>query len=76
MIDKYIKTDVEGLMKDPDSGAVVSVDNVRLDAYSKQKATAIKAVHANERLDKVENDLNDIKHMLQAIVKEIKTNDH
>lgn len=76
MIDKYIKTDVEGLMKDPDSGAVVSVDNVRLDAYRKQKATAIKAVHANERLDKVENDLNDIKHMLQAIVKEIKTNDH
>ena len=69
MSDKYIKTDVEGLVKEPFSGAVLNVDNVRLEAYRRQKATALKAVHANERLDKVETDLNDIKHMLQQLLK-------
>ena len=69
MIDKYIKTDVEGLVKDPSSGAVLNVDNVKLEAYRRQKATAMKAVQANERLDRVENDLNDIKQMLQQLLK-------
>ena len=68
-MNKYIKTDVEGLVKDPVSGAILNVDNVKLDAYRKQKQNAAKASQAHERLDKVENDLNDIKHMLQQLLK-------
>ena len=38
MSHKYLKTDVEGLVKDPVSGAVLSVDYEGLSAYKKQKA--------------------------------------
>lgn len=69
MIDKYIKTDVEGLVKDPISGAVLNVDKSKLEAYKKQKQLALKASAANDRLDKVENDINDIKQMLQQLLK-------
>jgi hypothetical protein len=69
MIDKYIKTDVEGLVKDPISGAVLNVDKSKLEAYKKQKQLALKASAANDRLDKVETDINDIKQMLQQLLK-------
>jgi hypothetical protein len=68
-MDKYIKTDVEGLVKDPISGAVLNVDNNALENYRKQKQNVLKADLAIERLDKVENDLNDIKQMLQQLLK-------
>jgi hypothetical protein len=62
MSNKYIKTDVEGLVKDEYSGAILNVDNEKLKAYKKQKQAA-------QRLDKVENDINEIKHMLQQLLK-------
>ena len=37
MTTKYIKTDVEGLVKDPSSGAILNIDNEKLKAYKKQK---------------------------------------
>ena len=39
-MDKYIKTDVEGLVKDYKSGAILNVDSNRLSAYKKQKEIA------------------------------------
>ena len=62
MSNKYIKTDVEGLVKDKLSGAILNVDNEKLIAYKKQKQAA-------QRLDKVENDINEIKNMLQQLLK-------
>ena len=69
MMNKYIKTDVEGLVKDQRSGAVLNVDNEKLSAYKKQKNAALKASQTGERLDKVENDISEIKHMLQLLLK-------
>jgi len=69
MIDKYIKTDIEGLVKDPNSGAVLNIDKSKLNAYKKQKQLALKTSMANDRIDKVENDINDIKEMLQQLLK-------
>ena len=68
-MNKYIKTDVEGLVKDQRSGAVLNVDNEKLSAYKKQKNAALKASQTGERLDKVENDISEIKHMLQLLLK-------
>lgn len=68
MNDKYIKTDVEGLVKDPRSGAVLNVDNKRLAAYKKQKAFMQNSVQSTERLDKVENDLAEIKDLLKQLL--------
>lgn len=69
MINKYIKTDVEGLVKDQYSGAILNVDNEKLNAYKKQKHAALKASQTSERLNKVEDDINEIKHMLQQLLK-------
>lgn len=69
MTNKYIKTDVEGLVKDPVSGAILNIDTQKLDAYRKQKELAQKASSANDRLNKVENDIDDIKKMLEQLLK-------
>ena len=42
-MDKYIQTDREGLVKDCISGAILNVDNAKLDAYKKQKQQAEQA---------------------------------
>lgn len=65
---KYLKTDFEGLVKDPYSGAVLSVDNARLDAYKKQKQAMQMNSKNSERLDKVEQDLTEIKDMLMQLI--------
>lgn len=69
MNNKYYKTDVEGLVKDPQSGAVLNVDNAKLEAYKKQKATFKMNIENSERISKVERDLNEIKEMLGQLLK-------
>jgi hypothetical protein len=69
MNNKYLKTDVEGLVKDPNSGAVLNVDNAKLDAYRKQKAALKLNMENNERINKVEKDLSEIKEMLSQLLK-------
>lgn len=65
-----VKTDVEGLMKDSRSGAVLNVDNAKLSAYKKQKAFMEDRSRDADRLNRVENDLCEIKNLLQALLKE------
>jgi len=66
----YIRTNVEGFVKDPSTGAILNVDNAQLDAYRKQKMIINNSVRNNERIEKVENDLSEIKQMLQALLRE------
>jgi len=65
-----VKTDVEGLVKDTKSGAILNVDNAKLNAYKKQKAFMEERHRDSERLNRVENDLSEIKNLLQALLKE------
>lgn len=69
MDNKYYKTDFEGLVKDPDSGAVLNVDNTKLESYKKQKAAMMMNVQNTQRIDKVEKDLTEIKQMLSELLK-------
>ena len=66
----YIKTDAEGFVKDPSSGAILSVDNNKLTAYKKQKQFINNSIKNNERIERVERDLSDIKQMLQLLLRE------
>lgn len=66
----YVKTDVDGLVKDTESGAILNVDNARLTAYKKQKAFMADRSKDAERINKIENDLNEIKQLLQSLVKD------
>jgi hypothetical protein len=68
-MDKYIKTDVEGMVKDLTSGAILNVDNGGLDAYRRQKAVLESAKSTNGRINKLENDIGEIKQMLQLLLK-------
>ena len=68
-MNKYYKTDVEGYVKDISSGAVLNVDNKKLEAYKKQKQFYEEQKKDSDRLNKVENDINDIKTMLQQLLK-------
>jgi len=68
MNNKYLKTDFEGLVKDPSSGAVLNVDNTKLEAYRKQKNAMSMTLNNNERIVKVENDLKEIKEMLNQLL--------
>lgn len=64
----YIKTDVEGLVKDSKTGAILNVDNARLDAYRKQKSFMENNMRNSDRINKVEKDLNEIKEMLSQLL--------
>lgn len=68
-MDKYIKTNVEGMVKDLTSGAILNVDNGGLDAYKRQKAVLESAKSTVGRIDKLENDIGEIKQMLQLLLK-------
>ena len=68
-MNKYVKTEVDGLVKDVNSGAILNVDNSALDAYRRQKMAVESAKTANERISKLENDIGEIKEMLQQLLK-------
>lgn len=65
-----IKTNVEGLLKDTESGAILNVDNKQLQAYNKQKKFMEERVKDSQRIQKVEKDLSEIKTMLNELIKE------
>jgi len=69
MENKYYKTDYEGIVKDPNSGAILNVDNRKLSAYKKQKQMMLDNMRNVERIQKVENDLEEIKNMLSQLLK-------
>jgi hypothetical protein len=60
-----IKTDVEGFMKDKDSGAVVNVDNR---AYQAHLAKRNKIRGDAMRLNQIERDVAEIKGMLRQLL--------
>ena len=69
MMNKYIKTDVQGLVMDPNNGAILNVDNSALEAYRRQNQMISAQKSTTERIDKLENDIGDIKEMLQQLLK-------
>lgn len=64
-----METDVPGLVKDPNSGAILNVDNAKLDAYRKQKQFFEQTKNDSARIAKLENDIGSIKEMLQQLLK-------
>jgi len=68
-MNKYYKTDVEGYVKDISSGAVLNIDHQKLTAYKKQKKFHEDQKKDSDRLNKVENDISEIKQMLQQLLK-------
>ena len=57
--------DEKGFFKDSDSGAIVNKNNNEYQAYIAQRE---RLLSDKERLDKVENEISDIKQMLQILI--------
>jgi|TARA_B110000263_G_C15099819_1_gene414796 tetrahydromethanopterin S-methyltransferase subunit B len=63
---KYIKIENEqDLVKDSDTGAIL---NTNLDSLSAYKAKRKKDAEMQNRVDKMENDIGDIKSMLKELL--------
>jgi len=63
-----VQTDREGLMLDRESGAILNVDNARLDAYRKKKSAAEEAARTASRVDRLEESLTRIESLLAQLV--------
>ena len=57
--------DEKGFFKDSDSGAIVNKNNSEYQAYISQRE---RLLSDKQRLDKVENEISDIKQMLQILI--------
>jgi uncharacterized protein Yka (UPF0111/DUF47 family) len=68
MMNKYRRTNVEGLVEDPVSGAILNINNGALEAYKRQKAVLENSKESQKRIDKIEDDIDDIKQMLQQLL--------
>ena len=63
---KYIKIENEqDLVKDSDTGAIL---NTNLDSLSAYKAKRQKDLDQKNRIDRMENDIGDIKSMLKELL--------
>lgn len=76
MKDKYamrlVPTDRYGLSKDLDSGAIVSVDNAKLEAYKRKKAAFVRVDETSARIDALEDSVSEIKGMLKELLERTK----
>lgn len=66
--DKYIKTDVPGLVIDPRSGAILNVDNSALEQYRKQNSLFEASSNNEKRIKSLESDIGEIKSMLKLLI--------
>jgi hypothetical protein len=64
-----IPTNVPGLSKDVKTGAILNIDNAKLAAYKKQKAILIENKYLDERINKIENSLDELKILIKEMLK-------
>jgi tetrahydromethanopterin S-methyltransferase subunit B len=63
---KYIKIEGEqDLVKDKETGAII---NTNMDSLSAYKQKRKKDIEQKNRIDKIENDIGDIKSMLKELI--------
>ena len=55
------------MVKDPNSGAILNIDNEKLKAYKKQKQHFL---NNTEKIKKVEDDIQEIKKLLEQLIRD------
>ena len=61
----YEKTDKPGYFRDLNSGAIVNCDSKALELYKMKK---LKKLQMEERQNKIESEVAEIKQMLQSVI--------
>jgi hypothetical protein len=67
----YIPTNIQGLAFDPRSGAILNVDNNKLEEYKRTVKHRQEIQNNFERLNKLENEMSEIKNILQLIAEKV-----
>ena len=62
------KTEIPGIYK-VGEGVLINKDNTALEKYKLRRAKEVKINQYEERLDNMESSLNEIRNLLQALVK-------
>jgi phosphomevalonate kinase len=65
------KTEVPGLVRDLKSQALVNTNVEALNAYKSMKKQMLDLIETKSKVDKLENDVSEIKQLLQKIVEKI-----
>jgi hypothetical protein len=69
-----IKTEIEGIYRDTNNGALLNKDNTSLEAYKKMKKKNIEIdemkMKINE-IDNIKNEMSEIKVLLNRIIEKI-----
>ena len=66
-----VKTDVNGIVRDTDTGALLNTDLGGLDAYKKAIKKNAEIDGLREKVNSIENDVTEIKNLLLKIVEKI-----
>jgi len=71
----YEKTDKTGLYRDMSTGAIVNQDVTALEAYRRKKQQAREVQTIQERQDRIETELHEIKDLLRNALTCVGKND-
>lgn len=66
-----IKTEVEGIFRDTTNGALLNKDNDSLTAYKRIKQKNAELEETKRKVNKLENDVADIKSMMHKLLEKI-----
>lgn len=78
---KYIQTEIDNLVRDPTTNALLNKDMSALNAYKIQRARALEVeglkardAEREARIERMENDIDHIKVALNAIAEKLNVN--
>lgn len=72
----YEKTDRSGLYRDVGTGAIVNRDARALDAYKLRKQKSQEVQSLQERQDRIESELYEIKNLLKSALMSVTKDDY
>lgn len=66
-----MKTEVEGILRDKHSKALLNTDDEALNAYKKRKQKNAEINRMREEMDELKNDVSEIKSLLTKIAEKL-----
>jgi len=66
-----VKTEVDGIIRDNESGALLNSDNGALNSYKKRKQKNAEINRIREEMDELKNDVSEIKSLLTKIAEKL-----
>ena len=66
----YIKTEVEGIVRDGSTRAILNTDNVAFAAYKQRRQALSEQAKLKEDVAELKSDIHDIKSLLERLLRE------